>query len=82
MANCVSPVQCGKFTARKWRKQIETSQIGQWAIPILYSHHPTLSNLIFTPPPLAISKVENADQWLKITPFLWNSKVPQQGCVG
>jgi hypothetical protein len=74
-------VQSGIFTARKWRKQIETSQIGQWAIPVLYSHHPILRNLIFTPH-LAISNVENAGQWLKIIPFLWNSKVPQQGCVG
>jgi hypothetical protein len=33
-------------------------------------------------PLIGISKVENAGQWLKIIPFLWNSKVPQQRCVG
>jgi hypothetical protein len=52
--------------------------------PMGYSYFIFTSSHIeeLDPPPLAICKVENAGQWLKIIPFLWNSKVPQQGCVG
>jgi hypothetical protein len=44
--------------------EAETSQIGQWDIPVLYSHHPTLTieELDFYPL-IGISKVENAGQW-------------------